>query len=133
MMIKFAMENAMAKKMKPFIRFLSAVSDFCQTPCTLTLHTSHGNFFVYEIWDVCVMNAGRQMQKAHSWSFFVPHNASTGKWNDRLLFILAKHVISYDNSKWRAADFIVHKLFKRCMLFDLSFQLNIWLLNSCFI
>lgn len=32
-----------------------------------------------------------------------------------LLFILVKHVISYDNSKWRAGDFIVHKLFKRCI------------------
>lgn len=50
----------------------------------------------------------------HNALLFLHHHFTFICSENCLLFILVKHVISYDNSKWRAGDFIVHKLFKRC-------------------
>lgn len=37
-----------------------------------------------------------------------------------IIYISKRHIISDDNSKWHAGDFIIHKLFKRCMMMMMS-------------
>lgn len=72
----------------------------------------------------------RQKKKEHH-DLWVPHTNAlhftpstpsrrSSIWENCLLFILVKHVISYDNSKWRAGDFIVHKLFKKVYMLSVD-------------
>lgn len=80
------------------------------------LKTSHGlvDFFIrIRERTKHLMNAGMAIQNTRNCQYIVifilyrHKHFYTRDWNNRLLFILAKHVISYDNSKWRAGDFIV--------------------------